>query len=224
MGRPSRRTSAPVRRAPGRPSGGAPRQREALLDAARECFARHGFAATTLRQVARAAHVTPALAHYYFDSKEGLLAAVVEERIAPLVGSLIATLTAEGDAPAAALRAFVREYSRLAAGNPWLPRLILREVLGEGGALREKFQRRFAAALAGRLRAVVVAGQKAGVLDRTLDPARVILSVLSLCLFPFVAAPLVAGVLGVKLAPAAIPALAAHHLAVLTRGIGRLEE
>ncbi len=153
-----------------------------------------------------------------------MLAAVVEERIAPLVGSLISALNAEGDAPAAALRAFVREYSRLAAGNPWLPRLVLREVLSDGGALREKFQQRFAGALESRLRAVVVAGQKAGALDATLEPSRVILSVLSLCLFPFVAAPLVSGVLGVKLTPDAIPALAAHHLAVLTHGIGRLEE
>jgi len=214
-------TSRP-RRAPGRPTGGLS-QREALIDAARECFARHGFAATPLRQIAREAHVTPALAHYYFASKDGLLAAVVEERIAPLVGSLAGALAAAAADPASALRAFVHEYSRIAAENPWLPRLILREVLSDGGALRERFQEQFAGLLEARLRAVIVAGQATGVLDPTLAPSRLMLSVLSLCLFPFVAAPLVSGVLGVSLAPASIPALAEHHLAVLTHGIGRLE-
>ena len=216
--------AAPKRRAPGRPAGGTPSQREALIDAARECFARHGFAAASLRQVAQEARVTPALAHYYFTTKEGLLAAVVEERIAPLVAEVLAALSAEAQEPVAALRAFVREYSRVAAMNPWLPRLVLREVLSDGGALREQFQSRFASQIAGRLRALVVAGQKSGSIDGSLDPSRVMLSVASLCLFPFVAAPLVSGVLGVKITPDAVPALVDHHLAVLTRGIGRLEE
>jgi AcrR family transcriptional regulator len=41
--------------------------------AAREEFAQHGWAGTTLRAVARAADVDPALVYHYFGSKEGLL-------------------------------------------------------------------------------------------------------------------------------------------------------
>ncbi|WP_179475041.1 TetR/AcrR family transcriptional regulator [Mycolicibacterium vinylchloridicum] len=44
-----------------------------ILDAARGEFAEHGSAGTTIRAVARAAEVDPALVYHYFGSKEGLL-------------------------------------------------------------------------------------------------------------------------------------------------------
>lgn len=44
-----------------------------IIRAARASFSEHGWAGTTIRQVARDADVDPALVHYYFDSKEALL-------------------------------------------------------------------------------------------------------------------------------------------------------
>lgn len=44
-----------------------------ITAAARDEFAQHGWAGTTIRAVARAADVDPALVYHYFDSKEGLL-------------------------------------------------------------------------------------------------------------------------------------------------------
>lgn len=46
-----------------------------ILTAAREAFAETGWAGTTMRAVARAADVDPALVYHYFGSKEGLLEA-----------------------------------------------------------------------------------------------------------------------------------------------------
>ncbi len=46
-----------------------------ILRAARAAFAEDGWAGTTIRAVARAADVDPALVYHYFGSKEGLLAA-----------------------------------------------------------------------------------------------------------------------------------------------------
>ena len=46
-----------------------------ILTAAREAFAETGWAGTTIRAVARAADVDPALVYHYFGSKEGLLEA-----------------------------------------------------------------------------------------------------------------------------------------------------
>ena len=44
-----------------------------IVTAAREAFAETGWAGTTIRAVARAADVDPALVYHYFGSKEGLL-------------------------------------------------------------------------------------------------------------------------------------------------------
>jgi AcrR family transcriptional regulator len=44
-----------------------------IVAAARDEFAQHGWAGTTIRAVARTADVDPALVYHYFGSKEGLL-------------------------------------------------------------------------------------------------------------------------------------------------------
>ncbi|OFJ50733.1 TetR family transcriptional regulator [Mycolicibacterium grossiae] len=49
-----------------------------ILRAARDQFAVHGWAGTTLRAVARAADVDPALVYHYFGSKAGLLDAATD--------------------------------------------------------------------------------------------------------------------------------------------------
>ena len=45
-----------------------------ILDAAQEVLAVNGFAGLTIAKVAREAHVSRGLLHYYFDSKEDMLA------------------------------------------------------------------------------------------------------------------------------------------------------
>jgi AcrR family transcriptional regulator len=49
-----------------------------ILRVAERLFAQKGFRATTVRDIARAAHVTHPLVYHYFGSKRGLLAAAVE--------------------------------------------------------------------------------------------------------------------------------------------------
>lgn len=49
--------------------------RDRILTVARECFAAHGFERTTVRMIASAAQVAPAMLIRYYDSKEGLFAA-----------------------------------------------------------------------------------------------------------------------------------------------------
>jgi AcrR family transcriptional regulator len=51
---------------------GGPDTRGEILDAARRSFAERGFGATTIRAVASAADVDPALVHHYFGSKDDL--------------------------------------------------------------------------------------------------------------------------------------------------------
>lgn len=65
-----------------RPAGG-PDTREAVLAAARELFAERGYERTTIRGVAAAAGVDPALVHRQFGSKEGLLAEAITLPIEP---------------------------------------------------------------------------------------------------------------------------------------------
>ena len=215
---PKSRAATVRRRAPGRPAGAGADQRETLLDAAKLVFAQDGYAAASLRRIAQAAHVTPALPAYYFGDKAGLLDAVIDLRVAPLVQALHAAVVGAGDAPVAQLEAFVHAYTATAARNPWLPQLIVREVLNEQGALRDTFARRFAGGLAGMLRGAIERGQAEGRLRRDLEPRALVMSLISLCIFPFIARPLVSGALGIEVGEANASQLARQHWALFLAG------
>ncbi len=57
-----------------------------LLDAALDHFVEHGFAATRLNDVARAAGVSKGTLYLYYCSKEELFKAVVRESVVPMIG------------------------------------------------------------------------------------------------------------------------------------------
>jgi AcrR family transcriptional regulator len=70
------------RRGPGRPRGVA-RGREQILDAARALFLADGYDRVSLRAIAARAGVDAALISYYFGSKRGLFAAVMQLTTSP---------------------------------------------------------------------------------------------------------------------------------------------
>lgn len=87
----------PRRRGPGRPPGrpgGAADTRRLILDAAREEFARTGYAGTSIRGIARSAGVDPALVHHYFGPKERVFVAALDLPFDP--EPLVPHLLAEG--------------------------------------------------------------------------------------------------------------------------------
>lgn len=64
---------------------------ERIVQAARASFASNGYAGTSLRAVALAAGVDPALLHYYFQSKRGLLEAALVLPVGFLEGIALAS-------------------------------------------------------------------------------------------------------------------------------------
>jgi len=71
------------RKRPGRPPGTSD-TRDRILTNAREMFARNGIGNTSIRSIATAAAVDPALVHHYFGTKEQLFAAAVHIPIDPM--------------------------------------------------------------------------------------------------------------------------------------------
>lgn len=202
----------------GRPASAADAQvREALLSAARNLFLRYGFRSVSSRQVAAAAGVNPAMIHYYFDGKEGLYRAMLETAIAPVVGRLQAML---GNPQSADVEALVRTYMQVLAANPWIPGLIVREVLTPDGSFRQAFVRDFAGRFAPMLRNVIGREVESGRLRTDLDPSLTVISLLGLALFPFISLPVTTRVLGIDASEAGVEKMIAHTVRVLLQGIG----
>ena len=81
---------AAPRRRPGRPKGETHTEaiRAALLKAARELFAQRDFKAASVREIAAAARVNPAMVHYHFGDKDGLYRAMLEDTLGPMMRRL----------------------------------------------------------------------------------------------------------------------------------------
>lgn len=209
---------AKAARRAGRPSGDDLDLRTHLLDAAIVQFARVGIGATSLRAIAAEAQVTPAMLHYYFGDKERLVQAMIDERLLPVFGPLRAQLEHAGDDPAVLIEGFVRGIGAVVARHPWLPPLWVREVLCEGGALREVLFRQAIPSLPQMLAQRFTSAQADGRLNAGLDPRLLVVSLVGLTLFPAAGAPIWRRALGAEaLGP---EDMLQHTLALLGRGVG----
>ena len=184
--RPAR---TPARRA-GRPAGDAPDLRPRLLDAAIACYVRTGIAATSLRAIAAEASVTPALLHYYFGDKAQLVDALVEERMLPAFAVVRGRVEAAGDDVADTVAAFVCGVTEAMKARPWWPQLWVREVLCEGGALRDLLVTRIAPRITRTIADRFAAAQARGEMNADLDPRLLMTSLVGLTLLPAAGAPI----------------------------------
>lgn len=203
-------------RRPGRPLAGAD-LRTRVLDAAIGCFTARGIAGTPLSAIARASGVTPALLHYYFGDKEKLVEAIVAERLLPVVGELRGVLTRSGNDSVDLAAGFVNTVFDLIARHPWFPQLWVREVLCEGGALREFVFREVMPSLPQVLAQRFEAAHEAGQLAPGIDPRLLVVSLVGLTLFPAAGAPIWQKAFGMP--GLDMPALVSHTLALLAHGL-----
>lgn len=205
-------------RGAGRPSGDEGDLRARLLDVAAAQFARTGIEATSLRAIADEARVTPAMLHYYFGDKARFTEALIEERLLPALAPLREHLEQVGDDPRALMEAFARAVGEIVQRNPWLPPLWVREVLCEGGTLRELMFSRIVPNLPQLLAQRFAAAQAKGLLNPGLDPRLLVVSLVGLTLFPAAGAPIWRRAFGAEdLGP---DALLNHTLALLDHGVG----
>src|SRR5215469_1089728 len=177
-------TRAARRRSIGRPpQGAAVDARTQLLDAALTLFAEHGVAGTTLAGIAARAGVTPAMVHYYFSNRGRLLDAVAQERLREIVTGVWSPVV-ETDEVVPMLRGLVQRILKATEIHPWLPSLWLREVISEGGQLRERLMRILPFEYVRHLIGAVASAQRRGEVSPSLEPRLVLLSVLGLTFLP----------------------------------------
>jgi TetR/AcrR family fatty acid metabolism transcriptional regulator len=91
-------------------------KRERILGAAERIFARHGFYAAKVADVAKEAGVADGTIYLYFKNKDDLLISLFERRMQQLNESLRAAVA--GKPPREQLRAFIRTYLQLVHDEP----------------------------------------------------------------------------------------------------------
>jgi AcrR family transcriptional regulator len=159
--------------------------REHLLDAATRLFAARGIANTTIAQIAAASGVTSAMVHYWFDTRERLLDAVAEERIAPALHIVWGPVNPAADEPPLTqMQGILRRLFDVTEKMPWLPSLWLREIINEGGLLRERAFRRIPFKKVQGFGESVARGKARGEVNAQIDPLLLFSSILALVMLP----------------------------------------
>ncbi len=150
--------------------------RDRILDAAEQAFSEHGLAGARVAAIASAAEVNKAMLYYYFGSKDGLYTAVLERMADSIVAMADRAMMSSDAPPEQRLFQFVEGYRDLLGARPRFLRIVVRELLADGGKLVPLFFAR-APHIMGAFWQCVREGQAAGTINPDLD-FRVVMPVL----------------------------------------------
>ncbi|MFW6084071.1 MAG: TetR/AcrR family transcriptional regulator [Gemmatimonadota bacterium] len=174
---------------------------ERILDAASRVFLRRGTAGARMSEIAEEADVNQALLHYYFSSKADLARAVFRGAARQLLPRVLQVLIS-GATLDEKVRRVVEIEIEFLLQHPQLPGYILSELSHHPERADELFE-----ALSGSplgdvaprvmngLRAQIDAAVEAGEL-RSIEPETFVVNLISLCIFPFAARPMVSAIAG----------------------------
>jgi AcrR family transcriptional regulator len=160
--------------------------RLAILAAAANEFAAHGFAGASVDAIAAGSGYNKAMIYYHFENKQGLYLEVLRDVFRAL-GGRTGEIAASAASPARKIEAFIDTLNEMASSRPYMPRIMMRE-MAEGAARLDPDTLRLMARIFSNLRLVLEEGRRAGAF-RPADPLLTYFSLISPVIFFRVTAP-----------------------------------
>lgn len=143
-------------------------KRERILAAAERVFAKRGFFASRVSEIAKDAGVADGTIYLYFKSKDDLLISLFEDRMKQVNAALRAAIATETTA-LAQLRTFIKTYLQLIHDEPAATEVLTIELRQSNKFMKEYENAEFADFLR-MLGGLVAKGQDAGELDDEVPP------------------------------------------------------
>lgn len=178
------------------PARGRPRtpekqeeQKSKLLDAARLLLREKSYKSITIRDLGATAGVNSAMVKYYFDSKEGLFIATIQQMTKQ--SFTLVQQAIQGDEP---IKSFITYFVGMLNQDSGLARFIHDEVLTETSLLRDAFLQGFPSKMAKVLPTLVEAELQRRGLTPTVNTKYAAFNLMSMIMMPFLAAPIRSGV------------------------------
>lgn len=168
-----------------------------ILQAAEKEFFEKGYAGARTASIAEAAGVTHAMLHYYFRTKDKLFEQIVAGNI-NMLGDIILSAIGDGNLPLEErIRQGVERHFDFIAANRDLPRFIVNEVLSRPNHIEimKRNALHIVNSLLGSLQREIDEYAARG-LCRKVDARMLLIDIVSLNVFPFMAAPIVYSAIG----------------------------
>lgn len=163
-----------------------------ILQAAEREFMTKGFLGARTTAIAEAAGVTHAMLHYYFRTKEKLFDRIISEKV-DLLKRAMAGAIGDINAPLSTIiRNVVNNHMDFIAANPELPHFLIGEIFSNPQRSEVFLQklREFTPPLLALIQSKIDAAAEQG-LCRKVDAKNLMLDIVSLNIFPYVASPAV---------------------------------
>lgn len=159
-----------------------------ILASAKKIFLQHGMAGARMQDIANEAGINKAMLHYYFRSKEKLFEMIFQEAMGKLLPKVLAILN--GDEPLfSKIERFCGEYIGTVIENPYIPLFVIYELNRDPKRLIElMWQDGKKPALEKFALQIKAEGENGSII--VIEPLQLILNMMSLCIFPFVAKPM----------------------------------
>jgi AcrR family transcriptional regulator len=168
---------------------------EQIIAAAKKIFSAKGLAGARMQDIADEAGINKAMLHYYYRSKEKLFEIVFTEALDKLMHRMSNIINANLPLPDK-IREIVKNYIEGLTENPHIPLFVLNELQQQPELLVKQFKTKpNFPNIQQFLMEIAVAGEK-GIIKKV-SPIQLMLNILSMCVFPFVAKPLLKGVTGI---------------------------
>jgi AcrR family transcriptional regulator len=158
-----------------------------ILIAAREVFIVKGFEGTRMQEIADHAGINKALLHYYFRSKEKLFEAVFSEVAANLFPAMRQLLEAELGIREK-LTFFIKIYLKALHENPFIPSFVINTLNSNPESFLKYIKKAGIKPLL--LQKQIDEEATRGVI-RAIKAEHLVVNIIALCVFPFVARPIV---------------------------------
>jgi TetR/AcrR family transcriptional regulator len=158
-----------------------------ILEAAKKVFLKEGMAGARMQDIADEAGINKAMLHYYFRSKEKLFEKIFTELSQHFFPRLVKIF--ESDEPLfRKIESFVEEYIDQMRRTPYLPIFVLNEVNRQPETFIKKMMgnrrppvKKFIDDIQAEVRNGII---------KPVNPLQLLLNIISLCVFPFVARPM----------------------------------
>ena len=160
-----------------------------ILDAAKIIFLKKGFDGARMQEIADEAKINKALVHYYFRSKDKLFDAIFREAFQQFLPQIAEIMTTQKPL-FEILEIFVDSYITMLSNNPHLPSFVMHEInrnperivnIIKSSGIKPEY-----------LEKAIQKEIKAGIIN-PIKPIHLIINIIAMCLFPFMARPIIQG-------------------------------
>lgn len=165
---------------------------ELILDAAMKVFTRKGFAAARMEEIAKEAGINRALLHYYHRDKQTMFNRIFESRFKEFFKGLFVIFESDNISLFEKIKRMVDHEISTLIKHPDLARFIITEIAQSPDLLIEYGKklgvnpRMFIEAFEKQ----VVKEESEGVI-KPIDGKQLLINIMSLCIYPFVARPII---------------------------------